>query len=234
MHFFNVFSLLVAVTHNQPILVASSDIEEGEELFSIPRNIILTVQNSRLNNHIPQELAELGPWLSLILVMIHENLLRDQSIWKQYFHVLPTEFDTLMFWTGQELSSLQASAILDKIGKQEAEQSILETLLPVVRSHAHLFPPTPEIPSFDGDAGAKSLLQMAHRMGSLIMAYAFDIEKGEDEEETGEDGYLTDDEDQLPKGMVPLADLLNADADRNNVSLYRSAVHVKLTKQNFL
>lgn len=165
--------------------------------------------------------------------MVHENLFRDQSVWKQYFHVLPTEFDTLMFWTGQELSSLQASAILDKIGKQEAEQSILETLLPVVRSHPDLFPPTPEIPSFDGDVGANSLLRMAHRMGSLIMAYAFDIEKGEDEEETGEDGYLTDDEDQLPKGMVPLADLLNADADRNNVSLYHSSVQGELTERNF-
>jgi SET domain-containing protein 6 len=60
-------------------------------------------------------------------------------------------------------------------------------------------------------------------MGSLIMAYAFDIEKSETEEEDdvdeNDESYMTDDEDeQLPKGMVPLADLLNADADRNNVS----------------
>ena len=54
------------------------------------------------------------------------------------------------------------------------------------------------------------------------MAYAFDIEKSEDDDDEGDandESYMTDDEDeQLPKGMVPLADLLNADADRNNVS----------------
>ena len=33
-----------------------------------------------------------------------------------------------------------------------------------------------------------------------------------------EDGYVSEDEDEaLPKGMVPMADMLNADADRNNV-----------------
>ncbi|KAH8689632.1 SET domain protein [Talaromyces proteolyticus] len=202
-------------------VVANTDIEEGEELFCIPRDILLTVQNSRLNKHIPQELAELGPWLSLILVMIHEYLLGDQSPWKQYFQVLPTSFDTLMFWTDEELSHLQASAIVDKIGKQEADQSILETVLPIVYSNPHLFPPASGVASYNDNAGAHSLLKLAHRMGSLIMAYAFDIEKGEDEEGDGQDGYLTDDEEQLPKGMVPLADLLNANADRNNARLFQ-------------
>ena len=76
--------------------------------------------------------------------------------------------------------------------------------------------------SYEGDAGAAALLELAHVMGSLIMAYAFDIEKSETEEDDvdeNDESYMTDDEDeQLPKGMVPLADLLNADADRNNVS----------------
>jgi SET domain-containing protein 6 len=57
------------------------------------------------------------------------------------------------------------------------------------------------------------------------MAYAFDIEKSEDDDDEPEDendGYMTDDEEeQLSKGMVPLADLLNADADRNNARLYQ-------------
>lgn len=62
-------------------------------------------------------------------------------------------------------------------------------------------------------------------MGSLILAYSFDIEKDEDNSsKSGEDGFVTDDDDEdenlLTKGMVPMADMLNADADRNNVRSY--------------
>jgi SET domain-containing protein 6 len=60
-------------------------------------------------------------------------------------------------------------------------------------------------------------------MGSTIMAYAFDLEKVTGEEDEGDDeGFVSDDEGvTMPKGMVPLADMLNADADRNNVAIYR-------------
>lgn len=199
--------------------MARSDIPEGEELFAIPRGLILTPQNSKLKDSISEDLEGLGPWLSLILVMIHEYLLGQQSTWAPYFKVLPREFDTLMFWTSSELQELQGSAIVEKIGKQDAEESILEMIAPLVRANPSLFPPIDGLQSYDGDAGARALLGLAHMMGSLIMAYAFDIEKTEDEDGEGDDesGYMTDEEEQLPKGMVPLADLLNADADRNNV-----------------
>lgn len=168
---------------------------------------------------ISENLEELGPWLSLIVVMIYEYLLGEQSAWAAYFKVLPREFDTLMFWTSSELQELQGSAIVEKIGKQDAEESILEMIAPLVRTNPSLFPPIGGLSSYNGVAGTQALLGLAHMMGSLIMAYAFDIEKteGEDGEDDGESGYMTDEEEQLSKGMVPLADLLNADADRNNV-----------------
>lgn len=157
-----------------------------------------------------------------MLVMLYEYLQGSQSKWAPYFRVLPTRFDTLMFWSEAELRELQASAIVDKIGKQGAEESILESIVPIVRANPALFPAINGLASFDGDAGSAALLELAHMMGSLIMAYAFDIEKAEDDDEDPEnpdESYMTDDEEeQLPKGMVPLADLLNADADRNNVS----------------
>jgi SET domain-containing protein 6 len=202
--------------------VARTNIPEGEELFSIPRSLILTVQNSQLKTLLPQDVEALGPWLSLMLVMIYEYLQGDQSKWSPYFRVLPTRFDTLMFWSLAELAELQASAIVDKIGKQGADESILDSIAPIVRANPNLFPPVNGLPSYEGDAGTAALLELAHVMGSLIMAYAFDIEKADDDDDEPEgsnDGYMTDDEEeQLSKGMVPLADLLNADADRNNVS----------------
>ena len=56
--------------------------------------------------------------------------------------------------------------------------------------------------------------------GSLIMAYAFDLDQNGDQEEADadEDGFIEDDEEDPAKGLVPFADMLNADADRNNVS----------------
>lgn len=202
--------------------MARSSILEGEELFSIPRNLILAVQNSELRNLLGPDLEALGPWLSLMLVMLFEYSKGTNSKWAAYFRVLPTRFDTLMFWSSEELRELQASAIVDKIGKKGADESILQSIVPVVRANSNLFPPVHGVPSYEGDAGAAALLELAHVMGSLIMAYAFDIEKPETEDDDVDDNdesYMTDDEDeQLPKGMVPLADLLNADADRNNVS----------------
>ncbi|BAE61849.1 unnamed protein product [Aspergillus oryzae RIB40] len=124
---------------------------------------------------------------------------------------------------GVELQELQGSAIVDRIGKEGAEESILEMIAPIVRANPSLFPPVDGLASYDGDAGTQALLNLAHVMGSLIMAYAFDIEKPEDEDDEGDDesGYVTDDEEQLSKGMVPLADLLNADADQNNARLFQ-------------
>ncbi|OGE51215.1 hypothetical protein PENARI_c014G02564 [Penicillium arizonense] len=206
-------------------VVAQSNIPEGEELFSIPRGLVLAVQNSELKTLLGQDVEQLGPWLSLMLVMLYEYLQGEKSKWAPYFRVLPSRFDTLMFWSPAELQELQASTIVEKIGREGAEQSILEMIAPVVRGNPALFPPAHGVASFDGDAGAAALLELAHVMGSLIMAYAFDIEKAEDDDDEGEaadDSYMTDDEEeQLPKGMVPLADLLNADADRNNARLYQ-------------
>jgi SET domain-containing protein 6 len=58
--------------------------------------------------------------------------------------------------------------------------------------------------------------------GSLIMAYAFDIDRddamdGSDNGTSEDDEFEEDDEDEPLKGMVPFADMLNADAVRNNV-----------------
>ncbi|KAL4941438.1 hypothetical protein BDV06DRAFT_180669 [Aspergillus oleicola] len=204
-------------------VVAQSDIPEGEELFTIPRDLILSTHNSKLKSLLSQDLEELGPWLSLMLVMIYEYLQGDSSTWAPYFRVLPQNFDTLMFWSAAELEELQGSAVVEKIGREGAEESILTSIVPVVRAHPVLFPPVGGLGSYEGDAGDQVLLNLAHTMGSLIMAYAFDVEKPENEDERdGEDGYLTDEEEeQSSKGMVPLADLLNADADRNNARLFQ-------------
>jgi SET domain-containing protein 6 len=143
--------------------------------------------------------------------MIYEYGRGPDSTWKPYFDILPSTFDTLIYWSENELEELQASAVVRKIGKKEADQMFEDKIWPIVHSQPGIF-------GFREGISGQEVVQLAHRMGSLIMAYAFDIESSETKE-PDEEGYATEDEDaDLPKGMVPLADILNADADRNNVS----------------
>jgi SET domain-containing protein 6 len=200
-------------------------------LFTIPRNAIICAATSDLRRKIPEvfclENADAGlsdsedddgaapaaqdSWTLLILAMIYEYLQGQSSRWKPYLDVLPAAFDTPMFWSPAELSELQASALVAKVGKEEADQMIKSRILPVIRAHQDVFFP-PGTQNLD-DA---QLLGLAHRMGSIIMAYAFDLEKDdEDDEADEEDGWVEDREGKTMLGMVPMADILNADAEFN-------------------
>lgn len=199
--------------------VALEDIEENEELFAIPQAAVLSVKNSNLGNHLPDELDNLDPWMSLVLVMIYESGQGDRSRWWPYWNILPEKFDTLIYWSPSELAELQGSAVLHKIGMETANQTFVGSLLPIVQKHSKTF--GGYAPLFEGPDAKAHLLRIAHRMASLIMAYAFDLEKEviEAGADADEEGFLSDDEEGMPKGMVPLADILNADAeDKNNVS----------------
>ena len=149
--------------------------------------------------------------------MMFEYLRGQESPWSAYFSILPATFNTLMFWSDEELAELKGSAVVKKIGKESADAAIKENIFPLVRANPRLFPAGGGMTSWDTEEGEAALLGLAHRMGSLIMAYAFDIDGGDDDRKDDGEEWAEDDEDDPPKGMVPLADMLNADADRNNV-----------------
>ena len=194
-------------------VLAKEDIDEDEELFSIPQSSVLTIETSGLPVEIKEKVDD--SWLLLILAMVYEYQRCSESPWKPYFDILPQEFDTLMYWSDSELKSLQGSAVVDKIGKQSADQTFTEQLIPIMRQRSAEFK-TDELNDDD-------LLSLCHRMGSTIMAYAFDLEQpSADPASSAEDGWEEESDagELLPKGMVPLADMLNADADRNNAKLF--------------
>ncbi|KKA27725.1 hypothetical protein TD95_001300 [Thielaviopsis punctulata] len=208
-------------------LVATAEIPAETTLFTIPRKAILSAATSEVVQKLPQlftasdeddamdtedsEDAGPNPWSSLILVMIYEYLRGEASPWHKYFAVLPTEFDTPMFWSADELRELQASALTGRIGKEEAEAMFAHKIVPALKEHKHVFYPAGTRVLSD-----EEVVQLAHRMGSTIMAYAFDLEgEAEDEDENMEDGWVEDREDQAMLGMVPMADMMNADAEFN-------------------
>ena len=151
-------------------------------------------------------------WTSLILVMIYEHLKGEKSQWKPYLDVLPTEFNTLMFWTAEDLSHLQASSVIPRIGKAEADNMIRSKILPAIELHKSLFFPEGTI-----SLNQEELISLSHRMGSVIMAYAFNLEKDDDDDDDADaqDGWVEDKEGKINMGMVPMADILNADAQFN-------------------
>ncbi|KAK6954596.1 hypothetical protein Daesc_004563 [Daldinia eschscholtzii] len=210
-------------------IVTTADIPEDTVLFSIPRSAIINTETSDLPKRIPQVFETTGledtdneadedgsetsgppdNWISLILIMIYEYLQGDRSRWKPYFDVLPNQFETLMWWSDQELSELQASSIVSKIGKDEADGMFRTRVLPVINEHANVF-----YPEGSQRLNEDQLMLLAHRMGSTIMAYAFDLEN-EDEEPENDEEWVEDKEGTLMMGMVPMADILNADAEFN-------------------
>lgn len=175
----------------------------------------MTEETSDIPSELLESLAD-EPWLILITTMVYERLKGAESIWRPYLDLLPRDFDTLMYWADIELLNLQGSAVVGKIGKHSADTAFHQKILPLIHEHSQVFQAN-NLPD-------EELLSLCHRMASTMMAYAFDLEKPESQRrQDQEDGWEEDDDEvggALFKGMVPMADLLNADADRNNAKLF--------------
>lgn len=161
----------------------------------------------------------LDSWGSLILVMLYEYLQGDVSQWKPYFDVLPQAFDTPIFWSEAELKELEGTCLTtEKIGKQESDEMLRTKILPIVAKHAGVF-----YPEGAEQLSEEDLLALAHRIGSTIMAYAFDLDNGNEGSDDEEDGWVEDHEGMTMLGMVPMADILNANAEFNASTIYSYA-----------
>lgn len=138
--------------------------------------------------------------------MIAESGLPN-SKWAPYFAILPRQLDSLVFWSDSELAELQASAVTKKIGKSTADVGFSTHIAPI--------------------GLANCSMDLCHQVASTIMAYAFDIPDVSESQAPrgsrteGEDGLESDDEEdeRTVLSMIPLADLLNANADLNNARL---------------
>lgn len=135
-----------------------------------------------------------------------------------------------MFWKEEDICELQASSLRTKIGREDADAMFIKKILPTVKANEGVF-----YPNGSARLDDSQLLQLAHRMGSLIMAYAFDLDKddeNEDGEDDAEDGWV-EDKDSTTLGMVPMADVLNSDAEFN-VRTIRSLMNHRIWPTNRL
>lgn len=173
-------------------LVAEKDIAEGETLFSLPRTAILNAKTGSLAEKNHEKLLALNQWQALILVVAYEWFLGSGSQWKAYFDVLPLEaekFSSLMFWSADELSLLEPSTVLDRIGRKDSDE--LFDMLVVHLNDMQL--DNEEFRTwFDRSR--------FHVVASLIMAYSFDVDHPEEvervENEQGEEQAEEEDKEQ--------------------------------------
>ncbi|KAJ3519890.1 hypothetical protein NMY22_g12996 [Coprinellus aureogranulatus] len=153
-----------------------------------------------------------------------------------------------MFWDAPDLAELKGTSIVEKLGKEDAENEYRTKLIPAVESRADLFPPA--------DHATYYSLETFHIMGSRILSRSFSVEKwqgnGDPEEHEGDkstdsamdiDEHKAEDSSQGHEGsddqedendsdeeeeqadssdtaMVPMADMLNARYEHANASLF--------------
>ena len=148
---------------------------------------------------------------------MYESLRDDlDPNWKPYFDIMPpaNSFDSLMFWTTEELAELEGCMVLGKIGKEQAEVEFRESVLPFVEANEAVFGP---------GASERYTMELFHHMGSLVLSRSFHVEAKEAEEESDDED---DDEEERESigdvAMVPMADLLNAKSGSDNVHLTNS------------
>lgn len=237
-------------------LIATSDIPPETDLFTIPRNAIISIETSDLAKKLPdlfrypnvnynedgdddddqdeKDAQDLPTsWLHLILILLHETLRSPPSSWQPYLSILPSQpsdFTTPIFWNEADLAHLQSSSLVSKIGRAKADSIFRTRILTTVQANAPTFYGISDSSQYLSD---EDLATKCHVIASLIMSYAFDLQPDEDDDssnENNEDGWTEDRNSSSAStmGMIPVADLLNADAEFN-AHLSHGSDHLTMT-----
>ncbi|KAI0272250.1 hypothetical protein BGY98DRAFT_1001427 [Russula aff. rugulosa BPL654] len=232
---------------------ALRDLQQGHTLFTLPRHLTLSTRTSALPSLIGEadwkkHGLHIG-WAGLILCLMWEAAQGSSSKWSTYLASLPIAFDTPMFWSSEDLEQLRGTGILDKIGKEQAENDYFNKVVPILNSRTDLFGEERSNPQYS--------LEVYHIMGSRILSRSFQVEalsttdsvdssqtraqeedaemnldepsphslndNDSDETEDGDDG-----DDPANVAMVPLADMLNARYGCENAKLFYEEHHLRM------
>ena len=80
--------------------------------------LINVVNNSLIEKYpnVQDNLKSMDQWLSLIIILSYEFKFGNK--WKNYFNIIPDEFNQLIYWKNEELKDLEPSCILERIGRR--------------------------------------------------------------------------------------------------------------------
>lgn len=126
--------------------------------------------------------------------------------------------------------------MLRKIGMDDADEMFRRVVIPFLKEYKDVF--GGHVGGFAGEVNVdveKNLLSVAHRMASLIMAYAFDLVGSESESNAATErasDYDFEAFGDMPKAMIPVADIFNADGVMHNVLYHVYCLHSILSIAN--
>lgn len=187
--------------------VALQDIPENHTIFTLPRSLILSTQTSTLPSVFGFEAWRKHKlhkgWVGLILCMMWEEAQGSQGKWITYLTSLPTQFDTPMFWSDEELKELQGTAVVDKIGRDEAERDYHEKLAPAIKTRLDLFP-SDQIDTW-------YTLHRYHITGSRILSRSFNVERWESEVEQDAEHVPPEDSNEDSQANTSIGSAMDVD-----------------------
>jgi hypothetical protein len=151
-------------------MVANREIKEGDELFSLPMDLLLTkarAQQVMGQNVITDDLSE---YIAVALLLIRERNLGKESFWAPYINVLPTmeEVGPAFSWTDEQLDLLSGSPVVPAAMsmRKKLEMEYAELQDGLFASHPDMFPPS--VYDFAAFSWAFTVLfSRAIRLGSL-------------------------------------------------------------------
>lgn len=111
-----------AANSNQSSMMIRSKtaIAKGSTLAIIPKSIILSARNSAIGSLLKKN--RIGGGLALVLVVMYEISLRDQSKWFGYLQSLP-DYERLPFlWPPNERKQLQGTEVAKALISEEVKQ----------------------------------------------------------------------------------------------------------------
>ncbi|ORY22965.1 hypothetical protein BCR39DRAFT_487517, partial [Naematelia encephala] len=209
--------------------VAIVDIPEQTPLFHLPLDQLLMSHSSDIKNRLSSsEWDGLGQgWIPLILAMMWETHIGEESRWQAYLSSMPVTFETPMFWDEDARRELQGTEIENTIGREEADNDYRTILRPVLERHPELFP----------SSSNHFTLEAYHMHGSRILSRSFTIpailtgalDNDDDDEDDDDDDDDDDEEDANEVAMIPMADMLNAVTGLDNARLFS---HEEATAQS--
>jgi SET domain-containing protein 6 len=192
-------------------LIATQDISKDEVLFEISRDVILNIDTASITSLREENkniLLSLNQWQALIICVAYEWYLGNESKLFNYFNVLPlksSDFNSLMFWNDQELQYLKPSGVLNRIGREQAEEMYALLITDIIPTRLLC----PELAEF-------LTLEKFHIVASLIMSYSFDVDHPEEVDDDYDDKKI-DSEEEVDENIENVEhDDDNDDNDNND------------------
>lgn len=95
-------------------MISNREIKEGDELFALPINLLLTKDAAQKEFGADVITEELSEYIAIALLLVAERAKGEKSFWKPYLDVLPTVEDVYptYLWTEEDIALLNGSPVI--------------------------------------------------------------------------------------------------------------------------